>query len=126
MTWAEFQELTLAEYEALEERRVFELRQGRFNAALITSALINSHRASVDSDAVSPYDFIGGLEQDPEDVEADKMRASVKHAIKVAFAENRAMSHEQVLAEKTRMIANMTAEGIEDPEGLFRECFPDL
>jgi hypothetical protein len=33
---------------------------------------------------------------------------------------------EQVQAEKARMILRMKAGGVEDPEQLIREVFPDL
>jgi hypothetical protein len=125
LTWAEFEELTLAQLEALEERRAIEVRQGRFNAALITSTLINSHRAE-DSDPISPFDFLAGFERDEEEEERDKLRTSIKRAVALAFAQMRGLGPEAVQAEKAAMIQRMTASGVEDPEGLIREVFPEL
>lgn len=101
------------------------VRHSRFNAALTASVVFNAHRGP-DSEALSPYDFLPGFEKDPEDEEADKARRAVKHAIAVAFAEMDKATPEQVQAEKARMIRRMTASGIEDPEQLIREVYPDL
>jgi hypothetical protein len=117
--------LTLAQLEALEERRAIELRHKRFNSALIVSTLVNLNR-SPDSDAVSPFDLIPGYDVDPEEVEADKLRRSIKHGIALAFTQMRGASAQQVQAENSRMIERMTAEGVEDPEGLINEVFPEL
>jgi hypothetical protein len=124
LTWAEFLEITLAQLEALEERRTIAIRHQRFNAALITSALINANRAA-DSPSVSPFDFLPGFDN-PEDDEKDKTRRSIKHAIAIAFTQMRGKSHEEIQAEKAAMIQRMEANGVEDPEELIREVFPEL
>lgn len=116
--------MTLAQLEALEERRMIAVRHARFNAALITSAIINAHRTG--EDAVSPFDFLAGYERDPEQEEKEKLRRSVKKTIAGALGNMFGASREKVLAERDRMIARMTAAGIEDPEDLFREVYPDL
>jgi hypothetical protein len=125
LTWVEFQDITLAQLEALEERRAIELRHARFNAALMTSALYNMNK-SPDSPALSPFDFLAGYEQDPEEAEKDKLRRSVKHAVAIAFTQMKHKSPEEIQAEKSKMIERMTKSGVEDPEGLIREVFPDL
>ena len=125
LTWREFQDLTLCQLEALEERRMIEIRHARFNAALITSTLYNAHR-SQDSEALEVWDFIPGFDRDEDEIEADKMRRSIKHAISVAFAEMDTATAEEVQAEKVRMIARMKANGVDDPEQLIREVYPDL
>jgi hypothetical protein len=124
LTWTEFLELTLAQLEALEERRAIAIRHDRFNAALVTSALINANRSS-DSPAVSPFDFLPGFENEEED-EKQKLRRSVKHAIAIAFTQMRDKSREDVLREKAAMCERMKANGIDDPEELIREVFPYL
>ena len=126
LTWGEFESLTLPELEALEERRTIALRHERFNAALVASALINSHRVSEDSPAVSPFDFLPGFDRDPEEEEREKTRKSVKHAVAAAFTEMRGATPEQVQAAKAQMVLGMTKSGIEDPEGLIREVFPEI
>jgi hypothetical protein len=110
--------------EALEERRTIAIRHDRFNAALITSALINANR-SADSASVSPFDFLPGFDNEEED-EKQKTRRSVKHAIAIAFTQMKGMSREAVLIEKAAMVERMKANGVEDPEGLIREVFPEL
>ena len=117
--------MTLAQLEALEERRMIEIRHARFNAALVTSALINGHR-SADSEAVSPFDFLSGYGTDPADEEKEKLRRSVKHAVVLAFTQMAGMSRERLLAEKAKMIDRMTKSGVESPEELIREVFPEL
>jgi len=117
--------LTLPQLEALEERRAIEVRQGRFNAALITSALINANRTA-DSEAVSPFDFLAGYERDPEEEEARKLRRSTKQAIAAAFVDMAGQPREQILAARARMVEQMTANGVEDADGLIREVFPEM
>jgi hypothetical protein len=125
LTWTEFQDMTLAEFEALEARRMIAVRHARFNAALIASHLYNANRGA-DTDAVSPFDYLPGYERSEEDIEAEKTRKSVKHAISVAFSERGFATPEAAQAEKARMILRMRATGVEDAEQLFREVFPDL
>jgi hypothetical protein len=124
LSWAEFLDITLAQLEALEERRAISIRHERFNAALITSALINANR-SADSQSVSPFDFLPGFDR-PEEDEKEKIRRSVKHAIAIAFTQMKGKTREEILEEKTKMVSRMKANGIEDPEGLIREVFPEL
>ena len=125
VTWSEFQDLTLAQIEALEERRSIEVRHARFNAALVSSTLINLNRPS-DSEPVSPFDFLAGFELEPEEEERQKLRKSVKQAVALAFTQMKGASPDAIQAEKAAMIGRMRASGIEDPEELIREVFPSL
>ncbi len=117
--------MTLAQLEALEERRAIALRHSRFNAALIGSILINSHRAA-ESDSVSPFDFLAGFERDPEEVEKEKLRQSVKSAIALTLGHMAAKSPEELQKIVRDMIDRMRGNGIENPEELVREVFPEL
>ena len=117
--------MTLGQLEALEERRMVSVRRARFDAALIASVTYNAHRGT-DSEALQPWDFLPGFERDPEEEEAEKLRKSMKHAISVAFSEMQFSTPEAVQLEKHRMIARMKAGGVEDPEGLIREVYPEL
>lgn len=112
--------MTLAQLEALEERRGIEVRHARFNAALVTSALINGHRTA-DSEAVSPFDFLAGFETTAEDREKFETRRSIKRAIKMDMTRKSGWTPEALQAEKARMVEQMTADGVEDPEGIIRE-----
>lgn len=125
MSWDEFQDMTLAQFEALEDRRATAIRHARFNAALITSALVNVN-LSGEADALSPFDFLPGYELDPEEIEKAKLRKSTKRAIALHFAQMPGASMEEVLEEKARVIQRLTASGIEDAEELIREVYPDL
>lgn len=121
----EFQELTLAQIEALEERRAITVRHARFNAALISSTLVNLNRPP-DSEALSPFDFLAGYERDPEEEERRAARNAVKKAVAIAFTEMRHLPPERIQAEKVAMIARMREDGVDDPEELIREVFPGL
>lgn len=116
--------MTLAQLEALEAQRAPAIRHARFNSALVASALININRAP-DTDALSPYDFLPGFETDPEEVEKEKERKSIRHAIRVALAEMHC-GREEILAERDRIVERLRKSGIEDPEELVREAYPDL
>jgi hypothetical protein len=125
LTWDEFQNLTLAEFEGLEERRAVDIRHARFNAALVTSVIYNANRAT-DSRPMSPFDFIAGFEDDPEDREREELRRSVRHAVALAFMEMKGKTKEELQEEKRKMIERMKGNGVEDPEGLIHEVYPEL
>ena len=125
ITWEEFQELTLAQIEALEDRRSVYVRHARFNAALVASTLVNVNRPP-DTEALSPFDFLAGYEKDPEEEERQKLRKSVKHAVAMAFTEMKGLSPEAIQAEKAAMVLRMKDSGVDDPEELIREVFPSL
>lgn len=119
MSWDEFNDLTLAQLEALEERRRVQLRHDRFNAALTASAIINSNSET----KVSPFDFVPGFEPDPRDEE----RRNIKRSIATLFTrlpDN--VTPAEVQALKQRTIERLKAQGIEDAVQLFHEVFPDL
>lgn len=116
--------MTLPQLEALEERRNISIRHARFNAALTTSALINLHR-SQDSEPVSPYDFLPGFERDKEAEEKEKLEKSIVHGIKIAFAEMKNKSRDEILRERDAMVKRMKANGIENPEELIRRAYPE-
>ena len=115
----------MAQLEALEERRKAEIRHARFNAALITSALLNANRAE-DADPVDPFDFLVGYERTPEEEAREKQRKAAKREVISVLMAMRRNTPEEVQAVRADMVRAMTANGIEDPEGLIRECFPNL
>ena len=117
--------MTLAQFESLEERRAIEIRHARFNAGLVTSALLNRNRGE-NTDPVSPFDFLSGYETDPEELEAEKLRKSIIRSIKVGLSMFHSATPEAVQAEKYKMIARLQDNGVDDAEQLFREAFPDL
>jgi hypothetical protein len=121
--WDEFIRLTTAQYEALEERRKIRIRYDRFNTALVASVLINSHRGN--RDPISPYDFLAGYEADPEDIERQKTRDSIKEGIAARLKKMMGSTAGEVKAECLAIIARLAANGVEDPEGLLREVYPD-
>lgn len=111
--------MTLPQLEALETRRMVSIRHARFDAALITAAIVNANR-SAESDSVSPFDFLQGFERDHEAEEKEKLRKSIKHGIVIAMC-NFQGTPEQLEAEKLRMVARMIDSGVEDPEQVLRE-----
>lgn len=117
--------MTLAQLEALEERRNVAIRHARFNVALITATLLNANRAA-DTDAVSPYDFLAGYEQTPEEKNREQQRRAAKREVVSVLMGMRKSTPEEIKAICNDMVRAMTANGIDNPEGLIRECFPNL
>lgn len=122
LTWAEFQELTLAQLEALEERRATEIRHARFNAALVACAVVNMHR-SQDSEPMSPFDFIPGYEPDPAEAARERQRTAIKRSI--ATVMSRMDTVEAAVGMKAKLIARAKEAGFEDAEELYREVFAE-
>lgn len=119
--------MTLAQLEALEDRRAIAIRHARFNAALVASTIFNANRTTSEVPPLSPFDFLAGFEADPEEQRKAELRRSVKQAVALAFTQlPKTITREQALAEKAKMIANMQRTGFEDAEEIFREVFPDL
>ena len=117
--------MTLAQLEALEERREFKIRHQRFNAGLIASAIFNANRVSTDSPALSAFDFIAGFQLDPEEEERDKLRRSIKHSIALTMIDlSRNKTPDEVKELKAKVLANLRKSGVEDAEELFNEVFP--
>jgi hypothetical protein len=117
--------LTLAELEALEERRATELRYARFNAALVASAICNVNRAA-DAEPVSPFSFIPGFEPDPVDEAQRKRRRGAVQSIRVALSRlPDGVTTEAVLELKGKMIARLQGQGFEDAADIMREAFPE-
>jgi hypothetical protein len=115
----------LAEFEALEERRMVEIRHARFNAGLTAAMIYNANR-SADSEPLEVWDFLPGFEQDPLEAEAEKHRKELKRAVSQALCRVATEPMEKVQEVRAYLIARIRDNGIEDPEGLIREVFPDL
>ena len=115
--------MTLPEFEALEERRMVSVRYARFNAGLLAATYYNAHRG--ESEPLEVWDFVPGLERSPEEKDADKLRASVRHGVLIAFSRMRG-SVEQVRAEAWAMIERMTENGTEDAEAIVRSVFQEV
>lgn len=125
LTWPEFEALTLAQLEALEERRVIEIRHARFNTGLLASIIYNANR-SAESEPLEVWDFVPGFARDPEEIEADKLRQSVRNGVLVAFTRMGKRTVSQVRAEAAAMIERMKAAGTEDAEQIVREVFEEV
>lgn len=124
LNWAEAKALTLPEYEALEERRMVSIRHARFNAGLMASVYFNAHR-SEDTDPIEVWDFIPGYARTAEDVEDDKRRKAIKQSIKLEMTSMFGSTPERIAAKRKQLISRMREDGVQDPEGIYRECFPD-
>jgi hypothetical protein len=116
--------LTMPQLEALEERRMIGVRYARFNAGLLATILYNA-RPGVD-EPVEVWDFIPGFSRDSTEVEADKLRRSIKDAVGQAFIRMQNRTVEQVRQEAAAMIQRMTDAGTEDAESIVREVFEDI
>jgi hypothetical protein len=117
--------MSLAEFEALEVRRRVEVRHARFNAALVASILVNAHRAD-DSEPVSPFDFLPGFQRDDEQMEKDRLRRSTKKAVAAALGQMTGKTVDELRTIKDGMVERMRKQGIEDPEEIVREVYPEL
>jgi hypothetical protein len=125
MTWPEFEGMTLAQFEALEDRRMISVRYQRYNAGLLAAILCNSH-AGTDAEPVEAWDFIPGFQRNGDEVEAAKLRRSVRHGIRVAFGSMRNKTVEEVRQDARGMIERMAAAGTDDAEALVREVFEEV
>lgn len=125
LTWKEFQSLTLAQFEALEDRRMVDTRQARFNAALITTTIYNANR-SKDSDPLEVWDFIPGYERDQDEMDREKARQSIQQGIRVALTGMRGKTVEQVREAAKAMISNLQRNGTEDADDIVREAFEEV
>jgi hypothetical protein len=125
LTWPEIEDLTLAQFEALEERRMIAVRHSRFNAGLLASLMYNANRGP-DSDPLEVWDFVPGFERDTEEVEADKLRRSIRQGVLIAFSRMQNKTLQDVREEAKAMVQRMAAEGVEDADGIVREVFEDV
>jgi hypothetical protein len=127
MTWEEFQGVTLAQLEALEERRAIQIRHARYDAALVAAAICNQN-LPVGEIAISPFDFIPGFEPDPEEREALKLRKKITRNIRYAFAKlpGATTTPEQVRELRAKMVTRLQAQGHADAEEILKEAYPDL
>lgn len=102
--------MTLAHIEALEERRTISLRYGRFNAALVVSAMCG----------VSPFDLLPGFEPTGEELQ----RKEIKKGIATAFMRLPIdVTPEEVSALREKIIERLKAQGHEEAEDIMNEVF---
>ena len=125
LTWDDFQSLTLAQFEALEERRAAHIRQHRFNAALITSTVYNAHR-STDSQPLEVWDFIAGMEKSEDEREAERVRKEMRRTVGEVLTRVATEPMEKVQEVTRHLIARLEENGIEDPRELIKEVFPSM
>jgi hypothetical protein len=127
MTWDEFAGLTLPQLEALEERRMVRVRYARFNAGLVASTIYNANRSG-DSEPVEVWDFIPGYGRTEAEKEADKLQASVRQSVRVAFTRMQGKTVGAVRAEAAGMIARLVEGGTdrEEAEQLVRSTFEEV
>lgn len=125
MTWTEFNNLTLAEFEALEDRRAVALRHSRFNAALITATIFNAHRSS-DSEPVEVWDFLSGYERTEEERTRERHRKEMRRTVGTVLSRVATEPMETVRNVTARLIQRLSDNGIEDPKALILEVFPSM
>jgi hypothetical protein len=125
LTWAEFERLTLAQLEALEERRAIQIRHARYDAAFIVSTLFNVNKSS-DVEPVSPLDFLPGFEEDPEERETRQRRKEVIKSIRSTFAGMPGAKAEDVKAMRDKIVRRLLANGHADAAEIMTEAYPNL
>ncbi|HZP06776.1 MAG TPA: hypothetical protein VFB43_17890 [Terracidiphilus sp.] len=115
----------MPQLEALEERRMVDVRYARFNIALLASLYYNAKRGE-DSDPVEVWDFIPGMQRDAEEKEADKLRASTKHGILVALSSMKGSTIAEIRAVALGMVQRLKDNGTEGAEELVSSAFEQI
>lgn len=124
LTWAEFQDITLAQLEALEERRAVQIRHARHDAAFIVATLFNVNGSG---EHVSPLDFLPGFELDPAEVEAARWRKETIKGIRRTLGTlPKGTKPADVKILVSRMIQRLKDGGHDDAEQILDEAFPNL
>lgn len=123
LTWAEFQGLTLAQLEALEERRAIAIRHARYDAALVAAAVLNANAQG--AEPLTPFDFLPGFEEPEEDRLARQHRKEVIKSIRHTLAALAAQP-EEVKVMRLKIIDRLKSQGHEDAEAIMTEAFPNL
>jgi hypothetical protein len=99
------------------------VRYARFNAGLVASTDHNWHVAP--EDTVSPFDYIPGF-FDPTAKEKAKHRRSLQTDVKRALMRVSDDSPERVRAVTKGLINMLRENGVDDPEALIQEVFPEM
>jgi hypothetical protein len=123
LTWAEFEALTLAQLEALDERRAIEIRHARHDAAFIVSAIYNASLGP-GVEPLSPFDFLPGFEPDPEEREREQARKAIVSSIRQTLA--MLPTPEAVRTMRDKIVTRLKAQGYTDAEDIIREAYPNL
>ena len=126
LTWEEFLGVTLAQLEALEERRAIKIRHARHDAAFVVSAILNTNLPS-GTEPFTPFDFLPGFEQDPEVVETRKRRKKVIASIRSTFAKlPPGTTPAKVQELRASIVARLEAQGYKDAAEMMTEAYPNL
>lgn len=125
LTWDEFQSITLAQLEALEERRAIQIRHARHDASFIVATLFNLQRGD-SAEVLSPFDFLPGFERDPDEVEAEKIRKETIADIRRTFTRMRGATMERVQEVRRKILDTLRERGFDRPEEIITEAFPNL
>jgi hypothetical protein len=125
LTAEEFNQLTLSQYDELEDRRAIGIRYGRFNAGLVASFIFNASGAASEGEAIEPWDFLPGYE-DEEGKEKERERRRMRLDVKKAIMRVATRSPEEVRKVTDTIVQRLRDNGVEDPEDLIREVFPEM
>jgi hypothetical protein len=108
ISWDEFQELTLAHIEALEERRAIEIRYARYDALTVACAMVGGN----------PLDYLPGYEQTPEELERRDIKMGIIAAL-MRLPVN--TTQEEVDVLRKRIVERLKANGRTDAEEIMNE-----
>lgn len=122
LTWTEFEDLSLAEFEAFEDRRAIEIRHARHDAAFVVASMFNLQGAK----GVTAYDFLPGFQREPEEVEAEQQRRDVVREIRRTFVRHSNATADQVRIIRGQIVSDLKRRGFEDAEVLIAEAYPSL
>lgn len=79
-----------------------------------------------DADWLSPFDFLPGFEDDPEEKAAAARHKEILRGIRVTLAMlPDGTTPEEVTALKAKMVTRLQAQGYEDAEQIVKEAYPN-
>lgn len=122
MTWDEFEDLTFAQLEAIENRRIVRINHSRYNAGLVAAMIFNAN-AGADSDKIDAFDFVPGFQRTAEEIEEEKRVTSIKQGVRVAFSRLGYCSPEKLKKHRAGMLKRLQDSGIADAEEFITEVF---
>ena len=119
----EFWDLTPSMFQSLCKRRNISIRYDRYAAAMVAASVYNVNRASVDDPIASAFDWI---RSDESAAKREKIRKGEQKVKRRILALPMLTSRAKYLDARLNLIAELTAEGYDNPEELFDRCWPTL
>jgi len=110
-------------FNALCERRNIRFKHDRYAAGMVAASVYNCARASKDAPLITAFDFVRSAEDAEARAEIDKIKALIKKVVGAMPSDTPMAKLQDV---RNRTIASLKAQGRQDAEQLFSECWPSL